>query len=124
MAARGGAGYLAQPGKGPTLLAGGVVSYDLTTWLTPYAGVSLINHHIVSQSEQTAPRPAEQGEQRPSRATSITGDGVAQGAIGIALGVRPHLFLELSPYAPMWDEPRDGYRSTATTLVTVALARQ
>ena len=118
VAARGGAGYLAAPATGPSVLMGGIVSYDVTPTIVPYAGLSLTDHHLSIRSDTSTPRP---GERRTER--SGYGDGVAHAAAGVRLGERPRVLFDVSPSAPLWNDPGDGYRFTSTTLFTFGISR-
>lgn len=117
VAARGGVGYLAAPATGTSMLMGGIVSYDVTPSFVPYAGLALTNHHLTVNSDSSSARPGE----RPTARTGY-GDGVGQAAAGVRIGERKRVHLEVSHYAPLWNDPGDNYRFTATTLFTFAIS--
>lgn len=99
-------------------LAGLIASYDLHPMVALYTGATLVSHYISQPSSAT---PLAPGERRVDR--TAWGDGLLQASLGAELRMGSHVALqgEYGYWAPLQNDPGDGYRFVPAHLLGVRL---
>lgn len=114
-------GGFAADGRGGHLFAGLVgliTSYDVSGHVTPYVGATWATHWVYGRQEPVTLQP---GERLASR-TGV-GDGLLELVGGIHVRVNAHfgVMAEASYWAPMQDDPGDGFVFVPSLIGAMAL---
>ncbi|MEO7110261.1 MAG: hypothetical protein ABI183_07485 [Polyangiaceae bacterium] len=120
LAPRLGGGFAFDGGGGHLFaaLVGLITSYDVSDHFTPYVGATWVTHWVYGRQESVALQP---GERLASR-TGV-GDGLLELVGGIHVRVNAHfgVMAEASYWAPMQDDPGDGFVFVPSIIGAMAL---